>query len=201
MEDNKRLEDQKEDTDKAPVGTASVADIVKGNVLAQAKQKLEEELEKAKDKAFADPVIKYLLERCEEDCGLGEDVLQEHKTWEKCFDYIYEQARKQAEGNRAAVRDDVVYEWAEDYYHKDDKAEEAEKAKKESEAKAKREKALAEKKATAKNKPAKTAAKPSTDKNKAKAPIKKEKPKEHSKSKKSCKDMEGQLDMFSMMGM
>ena len=162
-----------------------------------AKEKLEKELKNAKDKSFAEPIISYLLKRCEEDEGVAEDVAQEHKTWNKCFDYIYAQARKQATDNRAAVRDDVVYEWAEDYYHKDDKAEEEEKAKKESEAKAKRKK---EKKATAKNKPAKTAAKSFIDKNKAKAPIKEEKPKEHPKPKKSGKDMEGQLDMFSMMG-
>ena len=47
----------------------------------------------------------------------------------KCYQYINEQARKQAKGNSCAVRDDVVYEWAEDYYHKDDKAEEEEKTK------------------------------------------------------------------------
>lgn len=156
-----------------------------------AKEKLEKELKGAKDKNFAEPIIGYLLKRCEEDEGVAEDVAQEHKTWDKCFDYIYEQARKQATGNRVAVRDDVVYEWAEDYYHKDDKAEEAEKAKKEAEAKAKCQKAAA------KSKPAK----PSADRNKAKVLIKEEKSKERPSPKKSGKDIEGQLDIFSMMGM
>lgn len=103
----------------------------------RAKKKLEDELKNAKDKSFADPIINYLLERCEEDKGLSEDVLQKHKTWKKCLDYVYSLARKQASGNCAAVRDEVVYEWAEDYYHKDDKAEEAEKAKRAAEAKKK----------------------------------------------------------------
>lgn len=165
-----------------------------------AKEKLEKELKAAKDKNFADPIIGYLLKRCEEDEGVAEDVAQEHKTWYKCFNYIYEQAKKQATDNRAVVRDDVVYEWAEDYYHKDDKAEEEEKSKKEAEAKAKREKAAAEKKIATKSKSAKTAAKSSTDKNKATANTKEERPKEQPKPKKSSKDMEGQLDMFSMMG-
>ncbi len=166
-----------------------------------AKEKLQNELKGAKDKNFAEPIIGYLLKRCEEDEGVAEDVAQEHKTWDKCIDYIYKQARKQATGNHAAVRDDVVYEWAEDYYHKDDKAEEAEKAKKEAEAKVKSEKAAEKKKTVAKSKSTKTAVKPSTDRNKAKDPVKEERSKEQPKPKKSGKDMEGQLDMFSMMGM
>ena len=109
-----------------------------GEFLENAIKKLKEELEKAKEKTFAEPIIQYLLKRCNEDKGLCEDVCQEHKTWEKCFEYIYEKARELAKGQRqCAVRDDVVYEWAEDYYHKDDKAEEEEKAKKEAEKKPK----------------------------------------------------------------
>lgn len=205
--------------DVIPMGMASLKEIVTGvpaptaeeiavaeeenakSVKQRAKEKLEKERETAKDSTFADPIIEYLLKRCNEDEGMAEDVVQEHKTWKKCFDYIYSRARKQAKGNCAAVRDDVVYEWAEDYYHKDDKAEEAEKAKKEAEAKAKSEKAAEKKKAVAKSKSTKTAAKLSTDRNKAKDPVKEERPKEQPKPKKSGKDMEGQLDMFSIMGM
>lgn len=170
----------------------------------RAKEKLEKDLKADKDKAFAEPVIGYLLERCKEDLGLAQDVVQEHKTWKKCFDYIYKQARKQAKGNKAAVRDDVVYEWAEDYYRKDDKAEEAKKAKKEAEAKAKREKAAAKKKATANDRTAKAATRLSHNKEKKAekpAPVKEEKSKEQAKPKKNGKEMEGQLDMFSMIGM
>ena len=65
----------------------------------------------------------YLMKRCEEDQGLAEDVMQEGKTWNKCFSYIVEQARKQSNGRSAAVEDQVVYEWAEDYYHKYEKPE------------------------------------------------------------------------------
>lgn len=172
-----------------PADDIEVPDPV--SVKQMAKEKLEKEMKADKDKTFAEPVIGYLLKRCEDDLGLAQDVVQEHKTWKKCLDYIYGQARKQATENRAVVRNDVVYKWAEDYYHKDDKAEEAEKAKKEAEAKAKR------KKAAAKSKPAK----PSADRNKAKVPVKEEKPREQPSPKKSGKDIEGQLDMFSMMGM
>lgn len=186
--ENKRLEKEYEcvmQEDKTTAGSEE-------NIKQTAKEKLEKELKSAKDKSFAEPVIGYLLKRCKEDYGLAQDVVQEHKAWEKCFDYIYGQAKKQAKGNCAAVRDEVVYEWAEDYYHKDDKAEEEEKAKKKAVARAKRKEAAADK----------TAAKPSQDKasNADKSiPVKKEKVKEH--RKKSGKGIEGQLDMFSMMGM
>ena len=129
-------------------------------VKRQAQRKLEKELKSDKDKNFAEPVIGYLLGRCAEDDGLSQDVIQEHKTWKKCIDYIYEQARKQAVGNKAAIRDDVVCEWAEDYYHKDDKAEEAEKARKETERKEKQKKAVAERAAKSKKNPAKAAPAP-----------------------------------------
>lgn len=158
--------------------------------------KLKNELEKASDNAFADPILGYLIKRCEEDAGLCEDVCQEHKTWEKCFKFIYECARKMAKGKTScAVRDDVVYEWAEDYYHKDDKAEEEKKAKEEAELKKK----AAERLANTEKKP--VPAKPIPTKpvvevvNTAKPAEKKEQP------KKSRKDIEGQLDLFALMGM
>ena len=151
----------------------------------RAEEKLKREMEAARDKSFVDPIISYLLKRCEEDEGMAEDVAQGHKTWQKCFDYIYRQARQQAKGNCAAVRDVVVYEWAEDYYHKDDKAEEDKKAKKSEEDKAKKVKSATERK---------------TSRTRSSAD-KAEKLKEPPKPRKSRKDMDGQLDMFSMMGM
>lgn len=159
-----------------------------------AKEKLEKEMKADKDKTFAEPVIGYLLKRCEEDLGLAQDVAQEHKTWKKCFDYIYEQARKQAKGSSTAVRDDVVYEWAEDYYHKDDKAEEEKKAKEAAKRKKKeeeRKKKAAEQKKTEKKNPKQDAKKEKAE----------EKPAEPPKPKKNPKEMDGQMDMFSMMGM
>lgn len=159
-----------------------------------AEEKLKKELAAAKDKSFADPIIGYLLERCREDEGLAEDVVRKHKTWQKCFDYIYSQARKQAKGNCAVVHDDVIYEWAEDYYHKDDRAEEEKKAKMVAEDKAKREKSVAERK-TAK-------AKGNTDKEeKVSASSKPKVPKAPPKPKKNGKEMDGQLDLFAMMEM
>lgn len=204
------------DTDRMiPMGTASLAEIVEGIPAPTAEEieaakensnssvyigvvgavtKLQEELKKAKDKTFANPVIEHLIERCKESESLASDVCQDHKSWEKCFDYIYKQARAQAKGERsAAVRDDVVYEWAEDYYHKDDKAEEEKKAKEAAERKkkeAERKKKAAEKKAVEKDKSKETEKKKEADK-----------PAEASKPKKNPKEMDGQMNLFSMMGM
>lgn len=99
------------------------------SIKQKAKEKLEAEKKKATQKNFAEPIIAYLLKRCEEDQGLAEDVMQEGKTWNKCFNYIVEQARKQSNGRSTAVEDQVVYEWAEDYYHKYEKPETAKKEK------------------------------------------------------------------------
>lgn len=85
-------------------------------VQQKAMEKLEAEKGKATQKGFAEPIITYLVGRCEEDPGFAEDLMQEDKTWNKCFEYIVSQAKKQSTGRCAAVEDRVVYEWAEDYY-------------------------------------------------------------------------------------
>lgn len=166
------------------------------DIRKKAIDKLEKEKAGAKDKGFAEPIIGYLIKRCEEDSGLAEDVLQEHKTWKKCFDYIFGKARKQASGNCAAVRDEVVYEWAEDYYHKDDKAEEAKREKEAEERKRKdaEVKKKAEQKAAEKRK--KTEKKVEAASKKAE---KKEVEKPHPKKKTG--ELDGQMDLFSMMGL
>ncbi|MBR1744373.1 MAG: hypothetical protein IJ733_21440 [Lachnospiraceae bacterium] len=159
----------------------------------QAKKKLESELKKAADKSFAEPIIEYLLKRCEEDLGLAEDVVQDHKTYKKCFDYIYAQARANSKGTSAYIRDEVVYEWAEDYYHKDDKAEEEKKAK---EAEERKKKAEERRKKAAEKKQQEPKKKEQKEK-------KKDEPKktEAPKPKKNSKEIDGQMDFFSMMGM
>lgn len=203
-----------------PMGTASLKEIpaptpeeieaVKENNnssvyigVVGAVTKLQEELKKAKDKAFADPVIKHLIERCEKSESLASDICQDHKTWEKCYKYIYEQARKQAKGSSCAVRDDVVYEWAEDYFHKDDKAEEEKKAR---EKKAREKKQKEEfKKLDAVAKRAQEKAKKNKKEEKAteKKPAVTEPKKTEKKEapKKKSNELEGQMDLFSMMGL
>ena len=128
-------------------------ELVVVNVAEQAVGKLEKEL-KANKEPYAQAIINYLIGRVKESNSLAMDVMQEHKTWPRCWDYIYAKASKAPrKGNCAAIEDRVVFEWAEDYYIKDDKAE------------AEKEAADA---AKAKNKTDKKASKPSgTDKKKA----------------------------------
>lgn len=66
--------------------------------------------------------INYFMVRCEEDPGLAEDILQEHKTMNKCYAYCAEQIKERK--TVVAVGNMRVYEWMEDYFRKDDKAEE-----------------------------------------------------------------------------
>lgn len=167
----------------------------------RAVEKLEKEMDAAKDKSFAEPILSYLIGRCRDDEGLSEDVVQMHKTWEKCFKYVYEMARKNSKGNAVAIRDSVVFEWAEDYYHKDDKAEEekrakekAEREKKQKEDQKKRIEGMEKRKAAKNN--ATSASSGARDKKESEPkPVPVEKP------KKSSKDMEGQVSLFSMMGL
>lgn len=214
--------------DTVPMGTASLKEIVEGipaptpEEVETAKKnnssvyigvvgavtKLQEELKKAKDKSFADPIIKHLIERCRESESLASDVCQDHKTWEKCYKYIYEQARKLKSGNCAMVKDSVVYEWAEDYYRLDDKALEEKKAveakEREKKQKADQQKRLdgmkkrTEKKAetAGKDKAAKETPKPE-----AKADKPKKEPEKKEAPKKRSNELEGQMDLFSMMGL
>ncbi len=105
--------------------------ILEKPINEKACDKLYDELDQVKDnvKPYANPIINYLIDRCTEDSGLSEDVMQDHKTWKKCFEYVKNKAKKKAVNGCACIEDHVVFEWAEDYYHKDDKAEEEKKAK------------------------------------------------------------------------
>lgn len=169
--------------------------------------KLQGELKKAKE-GYAEPILSHMIDRCKESETLADAVCQTHKTWEKCFKYIMDQARKLKSGNCAMVKDSVVYEWAEDYYRLDDKALEEKKAveakEREKKQKADQQKRLdgmkkrAEKKAetAGKDKSAKETPKPEAKANKPKKePEKKEAPKKRSN------ELEGQMDLFSMMGL
>ena len=146
--------------------------------------------------------------QCKESETLADAVCQTHKTWEKCFKYIMDQARKLKSGNCAMVKDSVVYEWAEDYYRLDDKALEEKKAveakEREKKQKADQQKRLdgmkkrAEKKAetAGKDKAAKETPKPE-----AKADKPKKEPEKKEAPKKRSNELEGQMDLFSMMGL
>lgn len=158
------------------------------DMTAQAIKKLEGELTKNKE-PYAQIVIKYLIGRVKESKSLANDVMQEHKSWARCWKYIYAKASKAPRsGNCAAIEDKVVYEWAEDYYIKDDKAEAEKEAKAEAQKATKKSESPKEKKSAAK--------KPKKEEAKAKEePVPKPKPK-----KKPKDEFEGQMSLADLFG-
>ena len=174
-------------------------------MLEKALEKLESQYKAEKDpvrKQFAKPIWEHLKKRCREDAGLCEDILQEHKTWSNCYAYITKTARKHIKGNAGAVLDSTVYEWAEDYYRSDDKAE-AEKEQKKAE---QRKNNTAKKSQKSTDKAKKPEAKPNTSKaektatakseGSEQAPEKVKKPKTNAKKK----EADGQLNIFDFLG-
>lgn len=154
----------------------------------KAKQKLEQELKESNNKGFAEPIINYLLKRIQESAALAADICQDHKSCGRCLNYIYEKAREELSGKNGAIRDDVVYEWAEDYYHKDDKEEVDEELK---ESKGKVEKIETVQKEEPKHN--------NSGSEKPKNEVKKDS-KPAGTGKKKNENIDGQLDMFSLLG-
>ena len=199
-------DDESKEEDTVPMGKASLADIVSGipaptkeePVKQKAREKLEAEKKKATQKNFADPVITYLMKRCEEDQGLAEDVMQEGKTWNKCFSYIVEQARKQSNGRSAAVEDQVVYEWAEDYYHKYEKPETVKKEKSKKPATTKKTEAPTKKVTETKKDVQKT----KDDSKVSEKPVKKDAASKQRKTEKTStksSELSGQMSLFDLL--
>lgn len=186
-----KLESQEGDESKSEAENAKL-------VKQKARKKLEAEKKKATQKNFADSVIAYLLKRCEEDQGLAEDVMQEGKTWNKCFNYIVEQARKQSNGRSTAVEDQVVYEWAEDYYHKYEKPETAKKEKDKKPATTKKTEAPAKKVTETKKDVQKT----NDDSKVSEKPVKKDAASKQRKAEKTStksSELSGQMSLFDLL--
>ncbi len=180
-------------------GQANGSDASVGKAIAveqEAKKKLEKERKAAKDKGFAEPVIRHLIKRCGEDAGLAQDVMQGHKTWEECLRHIRAQAKERSEGAYAYVPDEVVYEWAEDYYRSDGRAEGEEKARKATGRKKGERKA-----AVAKPQEAMAGQGEEGNSPAPAAPEGGARPEGKENAKRNGKDVEGQIDLFSMMGM
>lgn len=160
------------------------------DIKVQARNKLDKELKDIKkQKTLAEPIVKYLMQRINESEALAADIVQEHKTIAKCLNYVIGEARGYLNGKNGAVSENIVYEWSEDYYHMDDKA-----------AEEKRAKELADKKKKQEDKP-NVDNKMETQKPSLKNEKKPETLKSEPDPKKNNKDIDGQLDMFSLLGM
>ncbi len=105
---------------------------------SSAVEKLREEMWLLKDQMFTDIVSRYLIQKAEENPAFSMQVLQKHKTIQKCMNYIMEQAysiaqkehEKRVNGKQPVtgreqnvalgISEIQVYQWAEDYYALDD---------------------------------------------------------------------------------
>lgn len=74
-----------------------------------------------------DKVLEHIRSVCDDEYDAM--LAQEHKTWERAWEYVSGKARKQATGNCAMVDDETVYGWFDEYVGLDDKAECEKKAK------------------------------------------------------------------------
>lgn len=121
--------------------------------ITTATEKLQKEKAKASNKYLAVPIIDYLIKRVSESEAFAEDVDQAHKTWANCEKYVTEKAKEKLQSKNGALPKEMVFEWAEDYYHLDDKAKAEKEAKEKAEREATRKKQLEERKASAGKKP------------------------------------------------
>lgn len=91
--------------------------------------KINESMKNLEEKRVpAEPIVKYLIGRLENDEILAAQIMQEHKTVQKCFDFVYKQAHKHLDGKSGWIDDDEVFQMAVDYFQMDDAELEREKA-------------------------------------------------------------------------
>ena len=84
-------------------------------------ERINREVKDAKNKHVPTvPIAKRLITLIETDTALGDQILLPHKSLEKCFKYVEEQASKKCTSGRGWIDDDEVYQMAVDYYNLDD---------------------------------------------------------------------------------
>lgn len=79
----------------------------------------------------AEPIAEFLKGKCSEDEKFATLVMQEHKMLDKCFSFVYEQAKKHLNSSSGWIEDNEVYMMAVDYFSLDDAELEQKKAEEE----------------------------------------------------------------------
>ena len=83
-------------------------------------EKFEKAIAEKKSHEF-DKVLEHVRSVCDDEYDAL--LAQEHKTWERAWEYVRNKAQKQAQNGCAMIDDDVVYGWFDEYVGLDDKAE------------------------------------------------------------------------------
>lgn len=78
-------------------------------------KRLQEMIKGQKDK-YLNIIVNYLVTQIE----LNQYFLNEQKNLKNMAKYIKDKARKQASGNVAVIEDEMVYQWAKEYFIKSD---------------------------------------------------------------------------------
>ena len=152
-------------------------------------------LDEAKESAdLSEHVVEYLTQRCDEDLAYNAMVVQPHKSWKRCSDYLTKQAKKLAGkgSQQIMVEAHTVFHWIDEYYSLDDKAEvEAELRKKEE----------TEKKAKERKKKVSVKSAKKSDAETVKASDDKSKDNRSDQAivKPKGSDIDGQIDLFSLL--
>jgi hypothetical protein len=98
----------------------------------EAIKKITESMQECKEKRVpAEPIARYLTGKCGGDGEFCALVMQEQKTLEKCFSFVYEQVKNHLNGNNGWISDNDVYMMALDYFYLDDAELERQKAEEE----------------------------------------------------------------------
>lgn len=84
---------------------------------AKAKEKLKKEIQGNKDvRVPAEPIVKHLISKCEEDKKFAERVELKDKSLKGCFDYVFNEVKKKLNGVNGWIDDNEVYKMAETYW-------------------------------------------------------------------------------------
>lgn len=69
----------------------------------------------------SEPISKFLINKANEDSEFAKFILIETKSMKKCFDYVEKEVIKELQKTKSGwIDDDVVYNWAVDYFKTDD---------------------------------------------------------------------------------
>ncbi|MCU7380481.1 PcfK-like family protein [Clostridiales Family XIII bacterium ASD5510] len=191
----KTQETESSQKDKKGPKYSSGGEKIKAEAEAEYKAKKGKEA-KAMMKGQMTPIVQYLTEKCEADPEYNALVIQEHKTWKKCYDFMMKKARAMAAkgSNGLLVEGETILEWIDEYYQKDDK-EEAEAEKKLKEKATEKKKKQADKPAQNAKEKQEALGKWLVEKSKTKP---EEKKKENQEPEKPESNVDEQIDMFSV---
>lgn len=78
--------------------------------------KINDEMWKDPANTFVEAIGHYLIDKCGRSEQAAAAIMNPDKTLKGCCDTIVDKAWKKAKGNVAAIQDDTVFGWADEYF-------------------------------------------------------------------------------------